>query len=408
MTLPQVISEVQDLGALDAATEQKLLADLHQTDPALWPLVVQQFRAALAYRRRIQQREMAVAGPSVVPAREPPGSPPLGDQAEIDFRRSAFAVASPPSRAPGTDTGGTHGFDRLPATRHAALSPSGPPQGDYPATGYRQPVMETVDRSSSGCPAAGLTPDDVMPASFNPQDPRPWQEHLAVAIKGLESVVNQSPQSAAEVDEHVRLRMLYLIAGQRDRALEPIPTITPSLQDFWSKELFGLSTWLDSEDARESTSRAAEAKRLLIDAATSLGESAGLEVRNLAFCSEVQSYGTIKEFQEYEFVPNQELLLYAEVDNFTSRQTSEGYHTALRSSYQIFDSRGQRVDDHEFTTTEETCCNRRRDFFIGHHLRLPKRIYAGKHTLQLTIEDLESRKIGQSAISFTIKDVDDR
>ena len=68
-------------------------------------------------------------------------------------------------------------------------------------------------------------------------------------------------------------------------------------------------------------------------------------VRNLAFCTEVQSYGCVKPFKAYEFAPGQEVLLYAEVENFTSEATPKGYHTALRSSYQVLDGRGQRVAD---------------------------------------------------------------
>lgn len=101
------------------------------------------------------------------------------------------------------------------------------------------------------------------------------------------------------------------------------------------------------------------------------------------------------------------MLLYAEVENFASESTPKGYHTALRSSYQIFDGRNQRVADHQFTTTEEYCRRPRRDYFIGYHLRLPKRIYPGKHTLQLTIEDLKSQKVGQSSIELTIKSDDE-
>jgi hypothetical protein len=62
------------------------------------------------------------------------------------------------------------------------------------------------------------------------------------------------------------------------------------------------------------------------------------------------------------------------------------------------------VADHDFTVTEEYCQNPRRDYFIGYQLRLPKRIYPGKHTLQLTIEDLKSHKVGQSSIDLSIKD----
>ena len=71
------------------------------------------------------------------------------------------------------------------------------------------------------------------------------------------------------------------------------------------------------------------------------------------------------------------VLLYAEIENFRSEQTAEGYYTALRGSYEIFDSRGQRVTEHEFNTTDECCQRARRDFFVVYSLRLPKRIWPG-------------------------------
>jgi hypothetical protein len=104
-----------------------------------------------------------------------------------------------------------------------------------------------------------------------------------------------------------------------------------------------------------------------------------------------------------EFAPEQDVLLYAELENFTSEPTPKGFHTAMRSSYQIFDSRGQRVADHDFTVTEEYCQNSRRDFFIGYHLYLPKRIYNGKHTLKLTITDVVGKKVGQASLDFQVK-----
>ncbi len=54
--------------------------------------------------------------------------------------------------------------------------------------------------------------------------------------------------------------------------------------------------------------------------------------------------------------------------------------------------------------TEEYCQNQRRDFFMRYHVWLPKRIYSGRYTLQLTIEDTLSQKIGQSSLEFTIKE----
>ncbi len=64
-------------------------------------------------------------------------------------------------------------------------------------------------------------------------------------------------------------------------------------------------------------------------------------------------------FEHDEFKPGGKVLLYAEVENFVSNQTPRGYHTALTGSYQIFDNEGRRVDEHEFSATEEWCQSRR-------------------------------------------------
>ena len=51
------MSELQQFGALDPAAQDKLMADLKQVDPSLWPMVLQTFRAEAAYKRREEQRE---------------------------------------------------------------------------------------------------------------------------------------------------------------------------------------------------------------------------------------------------------------------------------------------------------------------------------------------------------------
>ncbi len=231
-----------------------------------------------------------------------------------------------------------------------------------------------------------------------------WRGHVGLAVRALESQLEPSAQTPEAVARHAQLRMLYLLADRRDDAMRPIPSVAPAMQDFWKKELYGLSAWLDVEGTPDAAQRAAEAKRVLAEAAARLAESAPLEARNLAFCTAIDGYGCITPFDKMEFVPGQEVLLYAEVDNFTSEETPRGFHTTLRSGYQIFDSRGQRVIDRDFPKTEEYCRNARHDFFIGYRLALPaKHIYPGKHTLQLTIEDIKSRKIGQASIEFVLK-----
>ena len=244
----------------------------------------------------------------------------------------------------------------------------------------------------------------MIQASYNAAAPIDWQAHLAAAIHQLEAESKGAANTDAAVAQQAYLRMLYLLAGRRNDALSPIPGASPPAQDYWSKQLYGLATWLDTDHTPDGARRAAETKRILSEAMMRLGEAAPLVVHNMAFCTSVQSFGSITPVRKTEFAPGQEVLLYTEVENYTVEPTQRGFHTALRSSYQIFDARGQRVADHEFAAMEEYCQSPRHDFFIYYKFFLPKRIYNGKHTLQLTIEDLKSHKVGQSSIDLSIKD----
>ncbi len=416
--LQQVMADLEQAGTIDPAARDRLLADLRQTDPSLWPLMLQQFRAAAAYRRQLEEREkpsglpasgVTVLGPpgsaSERPVRLPeigPGTSGPSPAAAAGGRYSGplpagGQVAVAAGAAPGlcqVDTcqplprvagaaAGSAAAAGSPAGAAAGIGskPAGPPGGVVQA-GYQSPI-------SSG--RAGLTASGQ------------WQACLAGAIQAIEAESKAKPKGQSDPTLEARLRMLYLLAGRRDDAMLPIPAASSSDQDYWSKQIFGLYTWLDAERTPDAARRAGETKRILSEALARLGESAPLVVRNLAFCTAVLGYGSIQPFKKSEFAPDQEVLLYAEVENFRSESTAKGFHTSLRSSYQIFDSRGQRVADHEFPVVEEFCQNPRRDYFIGYHLRLPKRIYPGKHKLQLTVEDSQSHKVGQSTIGFTVK-----
>lgn len=394
------MAELRQLGAIDPEAQEKLMADLLQSDRGMWPMLLTQVRAAAAYRQQAQRRD---GGADV-----PPGPVTVAQAAPV---QTAPIQAAPIQETPPQ------------AARMAALQEQRPPLVfDRAVVADARPVQQSPtpasDHSSAKADASVASAGEQLPAkenldsgvkqaSYNAVTPSDWQAHLAAAIRELEvkssSQSPNGPKTEAEIAQQARLRMLYLLAGRREDAMRPIPSAPNAAQEFWSQQLFGMATWLDTERTPDGPRRAAEAKRILNDALVRLGETAPLMVRNLAFCTAVQSYGAMTPFKKCEFVPDQELLLYAEVENFATEPTPKGHHTSLRSSYQIFDSRGQRVADQEFPPIEETCQNPRRDFFIGYHLRVPKRIYPGKHKLQLTIEDAKSRKVGQSSIEFTVK-----
>lgn len=484
-TIEGLVTQLRESGALDAAAEAQLRADLARTDPALWPLVAQQLRATAAYRRQAD----APTGPHEHPARPvatsefpqptalqpaPPTGPTDAAPVEVLAGADVFGDEPPPPTAFASDSSPGEGSaahallppeQRLPAAPAQARPPVMPPEGAVSAPSLGQRSAPQNNDASAGAPPAPAPPAVVPQGSEVPaglalgsaqsslqppavlhfeqpaagaqapaavassqpaapasplaapaspavqaayvsapasQSAAAWPDPLAQAIAELEQQTQGPARNADEIRAHAALRLLYLSAGRRDDALRPIPGLPAGQQDFWLEELYGLWTLLDSQQIVDPAKRAVEARRHLDRALHRLADSAELLVYNLAFCTEVTSFGVYEETGKSEFRAGEEVLLYAEVENFRSEETEQGYHTALRSSYQILDAQGRRVTSQDFNVMEEHCQNPRRDFFVRYFLQMPERIYPGEYTLELTIEDGLSQKLGSGRIPFTV------
>ncbi len=426
--IDDLVAQVGERYSLDPAAKVRLAQDLRQTSPALWPALVQSFQAALAYQRQIKEKPTASStgqsptspegrslGSSAIPSAPANPNPSLSQNAALT-QPAATADLAEVQSAPLPPTASVQPPNLLPSyprtefaeTPTAPLARSERPLPPAPEGGSfrskRDGPGEKSDshRSSPAAPGAAevVAASYVAPAGAASD---PWLERLDGAIRSLESEARHSPQSSAELARQARLRLLYLAAGRREDALRPIPSASPAMQDSWSQMVYGLATWMDTERFPDSGRRAAEARQQLVAAANRLGELSPLLVRNASFAKEVKSYGDVTPFDKAEFTPGQEVLLYGELENFKSEETPKGFHTQFRGSYEIFDARGQRVIAQDLGKTEEHCRNHRRDFFLVYNFRLPKRIYGGRHTLQLTVEDLHGQKIGQSSLEFTVK-----
>jgi len=405
--LKQVIAELQNLGAIDPAAQQQLMEDLKRTDPALWPHLSQSLRASLAYRQRAVARPATLGEPESSPfvaASTPPGPQNFLPAA------TAFGCGDLRGEIPPVDSRmATVAARPLRQGETLGQSPHGEPRPNPTSQSGSSFVVQTgADSQQSlatapiGAMANAAESNASRQAAYHEISPeRDWRDPLARAIQSLETQLRDQPMP--EPDSQSHLRMLYLVAGRRDEAMRPFSGVDATQQEFWSNEIYGLSTFLDAEREPDVSRRAAEATHHLNEATSRLGQLGPLVVRNLAFCTEVTSYGVYQKFEKEEFRPGQELLLYAEVEHFKSEATPRGHHTALKSHYIILDSQGQRAAEQEFPLTEEHCRNPRRDFFIRYFLNLPERIYDGRYTLQLTIEDTLGQKVGQSSIEFNVK-----
>ena len=215
----------------------------------------------------------------------------------------------------------------------------------------------------------------------------------------------------------VQKRLLHSMLDQGDNAMKEIAGIPPEQRDYWRHQLRTLQLLLSERGTPAWNRRAALALRELSSATSQLAAVSSLDVKNLAFCSKVDGFGTLTEFPKAEFQPGQEVLLYVEVDHFKSElraanssssgagvsRSSEQYETELRANYQVFDAGGRRVSEIDLPTDKQSCRSPRRDYFIAYRLYMPKNLEPGNYSLQLTMEDVKGQKFGQASLDFVLK-----
>ena len=256
---------------------------------------------------------------------------------------------------------------------------------------YRSATQHTAARVSVEPPtlASHAAAPVATPASF-PTSPVPpvAVPPLLAAIAEREHWANHSN----ELRTHIELRLLQLTEGQTDAARRPLPRLAPPEQQAWQQTVSQLEGFLQG---RPTATPAPQ---------TALAEPPGpLTVQHLSFCRKISSFGVYTAFNTNKFHPGQEVLLYAELENYHSRSTPEGFRTELRSRYHILDAQGQTVAEQTFPVAHDLCRRPRRDYFHTYRFSMPSPATAGRYQLHLTVEDLNSGKIGQTDIPFDIE-----
>jgi len=382
-----VMDELQQIGAVDHAAQQKLMANLHAAKPEHWPRMVQQFQSALAFREQLAAKE------SQSPEGKAPDSSVSSDSVYALKENNAPKDGAPkdiPSIATSSEQTAMGPTPPMPPPRNTPMNhkPIAPAVAGL-AADERQVIEQgqVVEQTSHAASMAPLGDSE---------------KHLQAAIASMEQSTQEPPSSVEDVQQHMRLRLLRLLAGQESAAVSPIPGASSTQQNYWSKQLFALSTYLDNEQQPDVKRRAAGSLIHLDSARASLAELATLHVRNLTFVDSVDGFGVYQEHEEAKFRPGEQVTLYTEVENFRSQSTKEGFHTQLSTSYEVLDKNGTRVDGAQFPDVEDRCKKQRRDFHMQYGVALPTQIYAGHYQLKLTITDQLSHKIGQTSVPFEI------
>ncbi|MDB4422993.1 hypothetical protein N9018_00120 [Rhodopirellula sp.] len=218
------------------------------------------------------------------------------------------------------------------------------------------------------------------------------------------SIAPAGEEPAVRTARLIRLRHLLVLSGDPDAAVEKISGLTEAEQEFLRYQLLGLWTIIDPDGHPTSPSRRFTSAIPQIREAAKFAAAAtdALEVRALAFCTDIQSYGQFKRFEGNRFDAGQQVILYCEIDNFTAKRVDGGFETHLQGSYDIYDSENRKVLSQLLPADQQVSSNYLRDYFIAYQMLIPQELPAGTYKLRLTMEDRNGKKYGNSDIPFEI------
>ncbi|MGB7323673.1 MAG: hypothetical protein WBD31_02290 [Rubripirellula sp.] len=208
---------------------------------------------------------------------------------------------------------------------------------------------------------------------------------------------------SARASRMIKMRHLMVLSGNLDAAVEQIEGMSEPEQEFLRHQLLGLWTMVDPDGHPVPSRRITTALPQLREA-TKFAAAAtdSLEVRSLAFCTEIESYGQIKTFSGNRFDSGQQVILYCEIENFSANKNADGYETHLQGSYDIYNAKNEKVISQLLPADKQVSVNYLRDYFIAYQMHLPAQLGKGTYRLQLTMEDVNGKKYGQSSIPFEI------
>lgn len=255
----------------------------------------------------------------------------------------------------------------------------------------REPEQLAVaTKESEPAPSKPVVPVVTTP----PVDP------IKAKIAELERLVARDPNN---LEEQFRLRMMYLVAGQDDKALAPTDGVNEDIQEIMRGQIQALMS------ARSTSERdpATWANRQL-DAIETLRalvrEKADLRVPKVELCSAIDGFGRYEPISPPDFrvAARNLVLLYIEVDNFQCEKTPSGmYRTLLSVRQSLLSKTGEELWTQRDENIEDLARQRRSDFYltIG-PLAIPKSLGPGEYVMKVEVEDVIAGKMNSNVAKF--------
>jgi hypothetical protein len=352
LQMQEILGQVDMLSLQDPAAAARLSAELNQSDPTVWPSVMQSFQTGLAFSNQMQSDRMIAnratppPNPTLATATTAADSGPFQAAVIPKFGQKAIEPQKP--------------LDRLPAVDQRLL-PIGPNQKLSP------------DEFNRGA---------VAHPRLSYPDPVPVQAAVS-PINSNSKLSNSLAQVAFEAPLPNRIDIAANHNDQKkNQKLSPCQTPLETLKQIKENGFKSPGVTNTKQVDKDNPS---------------------LTIENLTFCRAVDGFGLIRPLEKKVFLPGDPMLVYAEIDRFSSQVIGGQYCTSLQVGYQIVDTDNCTVVKQEPVKLFDKCQSRRNDFYLNRIFYLPKKIEAGNYRLCLSVKDMHANTVGQDSIAFVVR-----
>ncbi|HSW47034.1 MAG TPA: hypothetical protein VLM89_15835 [Phycisphaerae bacterium] len=388
----------------------KFVARFPPADPAQVPQEVTEgeaSRVAESQARAATQPAIATAEPrqTAPPAAETPtariqptpSAPPMTVATTSELPSAPVGYGDAEIQGP-TPSGGTGANTSVQV--ETAASPE-PPGGPQPAglTAPR-PQVEIVDIRPAAEDTPRSDPPTAAPNQAVEKTPTPGHGDISRMIAQLEETVRRHPQ---QMDDQIKLRLLYLATGQKQRATAPLKEVD-AVQGEVLSALF--RTIAGTHEAlRDPAQASGPVIEAVADLQRLLSGQSPVIIQKMVLVTAVNSFGDYKAVQPPLFPAGRpvHVFCYCEIGNFHSEPTQDGrLRTVLAATAEVFDSTGKIVWQQKVPQIEDLVHTPRRDFFIPLEIKLPDTLGAGEYVAKVGIEDKLGATADQQRLTFTI------
>jgi hypothetical protein len=303
-----------------------------------------------------------------------------------------------PSNPPNESTPAMADHNATQATSNESIHQEAPVE--EPPDKPKEPKAVEPAHVDAKSPTDPPIPSSIPAANSSNAAPPTSNDAFQKRLQLQEHVVAEKPD---DVEEQFKLRMMYLVDRQNEKALAPSPGLDAETQEIMLGQIRAVQAagLPNSPDPAIWANRQLEALEKLRGL---LRSKADLLVPKVELCRAIEGYGRYEPFDPPEFKAGgkNRLLLYIEVDNFKSEKTASGmFRTLLSVRESLMNKNGEELWSAKDDNIEDLARGRRRDFYltIG-PLAIPKSLGPGEYVFKVEVEDVLGGKINSNVVRF--------